>query len=116
MIATAPGRWRHLAKVFFGAREVSILIVVLAVFGLKQVLGLAPSGSQTILSLGSGVAVSVLVCAAIAVFDGSGSPGARWAGARLDRLAPQWLQYGACIFLLATLSGAQGGKFIYGQF
>jgi rhamnose transport system permease protein len=34
MIATAPGRWRHLAKVFFGAREVSILIVVLAVFGL----------------------------------------------------------------------------------
>ena len=27
-------RWRHLAKVFFGAREVSILIVVLAVFGL----------------------------------------------------------------------------------
>jgi len=87
-----------------------------AVSILKQVLGLAPSGSQTILSLGSGVAVSVLVCAAIAVFDGSGSPGARWAGARLDRLAPQWLQYGACIFLLATLSGAQGGKFIYGQF
>ena len=34
MMTTAPARWRHLVKVFFGAREVSILIVVLAVFGL----------------------------------------------------------------------------------
>jgi alginate O-acetyltransferase complex protein AlgI len=83
---------------------------------LKQVLGVTPSGSLTIASLGPGVALTAVVCAAIALFDGGGAPGVRWASARLDRVAPRWLQYGACAFLLATLSTAGGGKFIYGQF
>ena len=83
---------------------------------LKQVLGLTPSGTQTIASLGPGVAVTLVVCAAIAAFDGSGAPGARWASVRLAGVAPRWLQYGVCLFLLVALSTEGGGKFIYGQF
>ncbi len=83
---------------------------------LKQVAGLTPSGSQTLMSLGPGVAGSVMLCAAVAVFDGSGAPGVRWACAQLDKAAPRWLQYGACLFLVAVLSTDSGSRFVYGQF
>lgn len=87
-----------------------------AVSILKQVAGLTPSGSQTIMSLGPGVAVSVMLCAAVAVFDGSGAPGVRSACAQLDKASPRWLQYGTCLFLLAVLSTDSGASFVYGQF
>ena len=83
---------------------------------LAQVAGVGPSGSLTILDLGPGVALAALVCAAIALYVGGGAPGARWAAARLDGLAPRWLQYGVCAFLLVVLSDAGGAKFIYGGF
>ena len=31
-------------------------------------------------------------------------------------IAPQWLQYGVCLFLLTVLSTQGSGRFIYGQF
>ncbi len=87
-----------------------------AVSILKQVSGLAPSGPQTLMSLGPSVVVPVALCAAAALYDGSGAPGARWAFAQLDRTAPRWLQYGACLFLLAVLSTDSGASFVYGNF
>ena len=34
----------------------------------------------------------------------------------VEGLAPQWLQYGVCLFLLTVLSTEGSGRFIYGQF
>lgn len=83
---------------------------------LKQVLGLTPSGALTATSLGSGVALSTVLCAAIALYDGSGAPGARQVAAKLDRVAPRALQYGACLFLIAILTNESGAGFVYGRF
>ena len=64
---------------------------------LAQVLGLTPSGDRTGSStLGAGVGSTVAICAAIALYDGLGAPGAASVAARLDTVAPQWLQYGVC--------------------
>ena len=44
---------------------------------------------------------------AIALYVGAGAPGARevsWIGS--TSVAPQWLQYGVCLFLLSILSTA----------
>ena len=60
---------------------------------LEQVLGLTQCGSLGIADLGPGVALTTAVCAAIALYDGCGAPGARWAWARLDLTVPRWLQY-----------------------
>jgi len=83
---------------------------------LGQTLGLTPSGDYEIFDLGPGVAASVYVCAAIALYHGAGAPGAQWVSARLDNAAPRWIQYGACLFLLMVLSTEGGGRFVYGQF
>lgn len=83
---------------------------------LEQVAGLTPSGARGLADLGPGVVLTTAVCAAVALYDGAGAPGARWASARLDRAAPRWLQYGVCLFLLVVLSTQGGGRFVYGQF
>ena len=83
---------------------------------LAQTLGLTPSGGYEISDLGPGIAAPVYACAAIALYHGAGAPGAHWAAAQLDKAAPRWIQYGACLFLLATLSRGVGGRFVYGQF
>ncbi len=83
---------------------------------LGQLLGLTPSGALGIADLGPGVALATTICAAVALYDGAGAPGARWVAAQLDKAAPRWFQYGACLFALATLSTEGGGRFVYGQF
>ena len=83
---------------------------------LSQVLALDPSGTLGIADLGAGLAASVSVCAAIALYHGAGAPGARWVSSQLDKAAPRWLQYGACLFLLTVLSPESAGQFVYGQF
>jgi D-alanyl-lipoteichoic acid acyltransferase DltB (MBOAT superfamily) len=83
---------------------------------LKQVLALTPCGSLGLSHLGLDMVVPVSICAAIALFVGAGAPGARWVSAQLDRLAPRWIQYGACLFALTTLATESGGRFVYGQF
>ena len=37
-------------------------------------------------------------------------------GQSVGMIAPQWLQYGVCLFLLTVLSTQGSGRFIYGQF
>ena len=82
---------------------------------LGQTLGVTPSGPRGISDLGPSVVMTVCICAAVALYHGLGAPGTSWAAAQLDKASPRWLQYGACVFLLATLSTV-GGKFVYGQF
>jgi alginate O-acetyltransferase complex protein AlgI len=87
-----------------------------AVSILKQVLALTPSGSWGLSHLGLDVVVPVSICAAIALFVGAGAPGGKRFAAQAERVAPHWLQYGVCLFLLTVLSTEGGGRFIYGQF
>ena len=44
---------------------------------------------------------------------GAGRTGA---GQSVNTVAPHWLQYGVCLFLLTVLSTAGSGRFIYGGF
>jgi alginate O-acetyltransferase complex protein AlgI len=83
---------------------------------LKQVLCMTPSGPLIATSLGPGVALSTLLCAAIALYDGSGAPGSRQVAAKLDSIVPRRLQYGACLFLMAILTVESGAGFVYGRF
>jgi hypothetical protein len=83
---------------------------------LKQILGLTSSGSLRWSDIRADVADPVYIYIAIALFVGAGAPGAKWLGARIKRVAPQWLQYGVCLFLLSVFFNEGSGHFIYGQF
>jgi alginate O-acetyltransferase complex protein AlgI len=83
---------------------------------LKQILGLASSGSLHWSDIRADVAVPAYVCIGISLFVGAGSPGAKWLIARIDRVVPRWLQYGVCLFLLSVFFSEGNGQFIYGQF
>jgi alginate O-acetyltransferase complex protein AlgI len=83
---------------------------------LGQVLALSPSGSIGWTDIPASVTVPAWICIAIALFVGVGAPGAKRLLARLDTVAPEWLQYGVCLFLLSVLSTAGPGRFVYGQF
>jgi alginate O-acetyltransferase complex protein AlgI len=83
---------------------------------LGQVLALSPSGSIGWSNMPTSVTVPAWICIAIALFVGVGAPGAKRLIAGLDTVAPHWLQYGVCLFLLSVLSTAGSGRFVYGQF
>jgi alginate O-acetyltransferase complex protein AlgI len=84
---------------------------------LEQVLAISPSGSIGWSDIPASVTVPAWICMAIALFVGVGAPGARKLIARrVDTVAPEWLQYGVCLFLLSVLSTAGSGRFVYGQF
>jgi alginate O-acetyltransferase complex protein AlgI len=83
---------------------------------LKQVLALSPSGPIGWSDMPASLTVPAWICIAIALFVGVGAPGAKRLVARLDTVAPEWLQYGVCLFLLSVLSTAGSGRFVYGQF
>jgi len=83
---------------------------------LRQVLGVTPSGAAGWTDLPPNLTVPAAICMAISLFDGAGAPGVRGLGRSIGKVAPQWLQYGVCIFLLTVLSTAGTGQFIYGQF
>jgi alginate O-acetyltransferase complex protein AlgI len=83
---------------------------------LRQVLALSPSGPIGWSDMPVSLTVPAWICMAIALFVGIGAPGAKRLLARLDAVAPEWLQYGVCLFLLFVLSSAGSGRFVYGQF
>jgi alginate O-acetyltransferase complex protein AlgI len=76
---------------------------------LAQILGVTASGSTGWSDMPLPFIVPAWICIGIALFVGAGAPGFR-------RLAPPWLQYGVCLFLLSILSTAGSGRFVYGQF
>jgi alginate O-acetyltransferase complex protein AlgI len=83
---------------------------------LKQVLAVSPSGPRGWSDMPAHLAVPAWICMGIALFVGAGAPGAKRLAARIDEVAPQWLQYGVCLFLLSVLSTVGSGRFVYGQF
>jgi alginate O-acetyltransferase complex protein AlgI len=83
---------------------------------LMQVLAVSPSGPAGWSDMPAYVAVPAWICMAVALFVGAGAPGARRLATQIDGIAPQWLQYGVCLFLLSVLSTAGSGRFVYGQF
>jgi alginate O-acetyltransferase complex protein AlgI len=83
---------------------------------LKQVLGFAPSGASGWSDISATLVYPTWICIAIALFVGAGAPSTRRFAARLDTLAPHWLQYGACLFVLSVLWTEGSGQFVYGQF
>jgi alginate O-acetyltransferase complex protein AlgI len=87
-----------------------------AVSILGQVVGATPSGSTGWSDMPATLTVPAWICMGIALYLGAGAPGAGALGQAIGKLAPDWLQYGVCLFLLAALSIAGSGSFIYGQF
>jgi hypothetical protein len=87
-----------------------------AVSILKQVLAISPSGSIGWSDMPASLTVPAWICMAVALFVGVGAPGAKRMVDQLDKFAPEWLQYGVCLFLLSVLSTAGSGRFVYGQF
>jgi hypothetical protein len=83
---------------------------------LAQLAGVAPSGPTGWADLPATLTVPAWVCIGVALYVGAGAPGARGLVRSVNALAPNWLQYGVCLFLLTTLSTAGTGRFIYGQF
>ena len=53
---------------------------------------------------------------ATALYVGAGAPGAHALARSAGEFAPNWLQYGVCLFLLSVLSTDGSGQFVYGQF
>jgi hypothetical protein len=83
---------------------------------LKQVSGVAPSGPTGWFDVPAYLTVPAWICMGVALYVGAGAPGARAFIRSVEGLAPQWLQYGVCLFLLTVLSTEGSGRFIYGQF
>lgn len=83
---------------------------------LQQVLGVAPSGPIGWSDMPANLTVPAWICMAVAVYVGAGAPGARRLARPVGSVAPQWLQYGVCLFLLMVLSTEGSARFIYGQF
>jgi alginate O-acetyltransferase complex protein AlgI len=83
---------------------------------LKQVLAISPSGSIGWSDMPASLTIPAWICMAIALFVGAGSPGTKRLVAQVGNVAPDWLQYGVCLFLLSVLSTAGSGRFVYGQF
>ena len=83
---------------------------------LAQIVGVAPSGLTDWSDLPLNLTVPAWICMGVALYVGAGAPGARRLGQSVGMIAPQWLQYGVCLFLLTILSTEGSGQFIYGQF
>ena len=60
--------------------------------------------------------VPAWICMGVAIYVGAGAPGVQWLARPVGRVAPRWLQYGVCLFLLSVLSTEGSGQFVYGQF
>jgi alginate O-acetyltransferase complex protein AlgI len=100
-----------LSTIFWHSATLSEAISIL-----KQVLALSPSGSIGWSDMPASLTVPAWICIAIALYVGVGAPCAKRLVDRVDTIAPEWLQYGVCLFLLSVLSTAGSGRFVYGQF
>jgi alginate O-acetyltransferase complex protein AlgI len=83
---------------------------------LAQVTGAAPSGSTGWSDISLSVTLPAWICMSVALYVGASAPGARELGRGIGKIAPNWLQYGVCLFLLCVLVTAGTGRFVYGQF
>jgi alginate O-acetyltransferase complex protein AlgI len=83
---------------------------------LDQIVGVAPSGPTGWSAMPLSVTIPAWICMGVALYVGAGAPGARGLVRSLDSVAPLWLQYGACLFLLSVLTTEGSGHFVYGQF
>jgi alginate O-acetyltransferase complex protein AlgI len=117
------GRWLAVAGMFltFTLLSLSTIFWHSATLGeaisiLKQVLALSPSGSIGWSDMPASLTLPTWICIAIALYVGVGAPRAKRLVDRVDTIAPEWLQYGVCLFLLSVLSTAGSGRFVYGQF
>jgi alginate O-acetyltransferase complex protein AlgI len=99
------------SQIFFHSETFGEAISILA-----QVVGAAPSGPTGWSDMHASLVVSAWICMGIALYVGAGAPGARGLIGSVNRAAPNWLQYGVCLFLLSVLSTEGSGRFIYGQF
>ena len=87
-----------------------------AVSILEQVLAVTPSGSIDWTDIPAYLTVPAWICMATALYVGAGAPGAHALARSAGEFAPNWLQYGVCLFLLSVLSTDGSGRFVYGQF
>ena len=99
------------SQIFFHSETFSQATSILA-----QVVGAVPSGPTGWSDMAANLVVPTWICIGVALYVGAGAPGARDVFGSLDRTAPNWLQYGICLFLLSVLSTEGSGRFIYGQF
>ncbi len=83
---------------------------------LGQVLAVTPSGPIDWTDIPAYLTVPAWICMAIALYVGAGAPGAHALARSTGEFAPNWLQYGVCLFLLFVLSTGVSGRFVYGQF
>ena len=83
---------------------------------LAQVAGVEPGGPTGWFDMPAYLTVPAWICMGVALYVGAGAPGAGGMVRAVNRVAPQWLQYGVCLFLLTVLSTEGSGRFIYGQF
>jgi alginate O-acetyltransferase complex protein AlgI len=83
---------------------------------LEQVLAVTPSGYIDWSDIPAYLTVPAWICMAIALYLGAGAPGAHALAKSTGEFAPNWLQYGVCLFLLFVLSTGVSGRFVYGQF
>jgi alginate O-acetyltransferase complex protein AlgI len=99
------------SQIFFHSETFSQATAILA-----QVVGVEPSGPQGWFEMPAYLSVPAWICMGVALYVGAGAPGLRGFAGSLNRTAPNWLQYGVCLFLLSVLSTEGSGRFIYGQF
>jgi alginate O-acetyltransferase complex protein AlgI len=99
------------SQIFFHSETFSQATSILA-----QLAGAAPSGPTGWSDMPAYFSVPAWICMGVALYVGAGAPGARGLFGSLNRTAPNWLQYGVCLFLLSVLSTEGSGQFIYGQF
>jgi alginate O-acetyltransferase complex protein AlgI len=83
---------------------------------LAQILGVAPSGSTGWSDMALNITVPAWICMGVALYVGAGAPGAQGLGQGIGKIAPHWLSYGVCLFLLSVLATEGSGQFVYGQF
>jgi D-alanyl-lipoteichoic acid acyltransferase DltB (MBOAT superfamily) len=78
----------------------------------------SPSGSGTLGFAGirTDVVEPLWICMLIAAYAGLGSPGWRPLKIYIDRLIPNWMQYGLCLLMISALTIENGTAFVYGQF
>jgi alginate O-acetyltransferase complex protein AlgI len=83
---------------------------------LAQVIGVTPSGPIGWSDMPAYLTIPAWICMGVALYVGTGAPGFGGLARSVNGVAPPWLQYGVCLFLINVLSTQGTGHFIYGQF
>jgi D-alanyl-lipoteichoic acid acyltransferase DltB (MBOAT superfamily) len=87
-----------------------------AIFRIKQLAGVVPSGLLSLTDIKADISLPLFACIPIAFYLGAGSPGFRRWWAPVGGFIPNWALYGAGMLALSLMTTESGSKFIYGQF